>query len=815
MSKEIVINTDSQKTRIAIVENGALAELFIETEEYERTIGNIFLGRIRRIMPSIQAAFVDIGQKQDAFLHYSDLADNLADWLSFVQEESPQIGEFEPRHSQRTKGRRRRRPQHERRRSPHADSEDEREAADEGEKGQTRSDARARGRRRSAQRRRPAPARRERRDDDRREKPRSAQPAGDGLPSTLLKKDLPILVKISKEPIAAKGSRITTDISLAGRFLVLVPMADYVAVSKKISSFKERRRLRALARMLVPEGFGVIVRTVADGQNAKALDTDLRLLLDRWRKIEKRLGEHPKPPSVVHQDVNMVSSIIRDLFSDNYERILVDSPRLYKNVKSYIQAVAPEMVDAVKLHESEEPVFRAAGIDKKVAEAFEKRVNMPSGGYLFFEQTEAMHVIDVNSGRAGRGMSQEDSSLKVNLEAARIIARQIRIRDLGGIIVVDFIDMRDERSRRKVLEELKKEFRRDRAVTKLLPMSDFGLIQITRQRLRPSITTTFSELQDATNGEEAVAEAEAVREKAPEKAALPRPVRSVDAGDTLTPEQLVHALDEWIRAFRAAGRKDPLRLQVHPFVAAYLNRRIPSQATRWFVRFIQRVRIEAVPTIDPLAYRFLDGETGNDLTMLPMASAPAAHDEGERPARQVPERREQPRREEPRSSGERQGARTQGETRHESERSGRQGRGGGRSSGRRPADPGSGERRGEARRSAPPTGDEAGSESRGQEQGDAQRRSSRRGGRSGGSRGRGRGSAAKEAPATGPEEPRAREKEVESQNGEDLTPRRSGRRRGSRGGRGRSRGRSSGNGDAQVTERTGDGPKTPPGPDAD
>jgi ribonuclease G len=213
----------------------------------------------------------------------------------------------------------------------------------------------------------------------------------------------------------------------------------------------------------VPEGFGVIVRTVADGKNAKTLDTDLNLLLEKWRKLEKQLANKPNPPLAVHQDVNMVSSVMRDLFTDDYDRVLIDDEKLYRNIKNYIQAIAPQMVKAVQLHKNKRHVFESARIGSEIQEAFEGRVNLPSGGYLFIEHTEAMHVIDVNSGRSGRGLSQEENSLRVNLEAARAIAKQIRLRDLGGIIVIDFIDLRDERNKRKVYDELKKEFRKERS----------------------------------------------------------------------------------------------------------------------------------------------------------------------------------------------------------------------------------------------------------------------------------------------------------------------------------------------------------------
>ncbi len=305
----------------------------------------------------------------------------------------------------------------------------------------------------------------------------------------LLRRDGHVIVKITKEPISAKGSRVSTDISLAGRFLVLVPAADYVAVSKKIESAKERRRLRTLAQSLKPDNCGVIVRTVAEGRDAKSLDTDLRLLIDKWRSIEAKLdGGKAKAPILLYEDVNMVSSIVRDLFSEDFDRILVDDPKVFKNVQAYVKAVAPDMADKVELHRGSAPAFRSVGIEKQVEEAFSRRVNMKGGGYLFIETTEAMHVVDVNSGRAGRGKSQKENMIAVNVEAAREVAKQLRLRDLGGIIVVDFIDLRLEADRRKVTNVLKEAFEKDRAVTKLLPMSDFGLVQITRQRLRPSIT---------------------------------------------------------------------------------------------------------------------------------------------------------------------------------------------------------------------------------------------------------------------------------------------------------------------------------------
>ncbi len=621
MGKEIIINAEKDQTRIAIVEGGELAELYFETTEKERTLGDIYLGRVRRIMPSIKAAFVDIGQKQDAFLHYSDLAENLAALLAFVDQENPQVSNVKQLVEHHRPVARRRRPRGGRRGKEGAAHDDE---AGGGEKHHV-PDARTRSKRRSAQRR--SRHKHEGRTAERRNQGgRGPQRAS----ADLLKRNQRILVKIVKEPISNKGSRVSTNISLAGRFLVLVPLADYTAVSKKITSHKERRRLRALAKMLVPEGYGVIVRTVAEGKDAKSLDTDLRLLLEKWHKIEKKLAGKPEGPARVHEDVNMASSIIRDLFSDDYDRILVDHPRSYRNIKNYIQAVAPQMAPAVQLHKGKKHIFETTKIQKDIEEVFQSRVELPSGGYLFIERTEAMHVVDVNSGRSGRGMNQEDNSLRVNLEAARVIARQVRLRDLGGILVIDFIDMREERNKKKIFDELKKQFRSDRAVTKILPMSDFGLMQITRQRLRPSITTTFSGPDASVNGT-APPDDKGKNRDAGKDAAAPRADRDQAAHNRtprrnrpaarpkaaqpdVDPDGLMQAMQQWIAAYKARGGRSPVTLRVHPFTAAYFNRKVPNQATRWFLRFRVRIRVEIDPTIPPMAYRFLDTRSGKDIT---------------------------------------------------------------------------------------------------------------------------------------------------------------------------------------------------------
>jgi len=614
MGKEIVINAEDDITRIAIVEDGELGELHFENPENERTIGDIYLGRIRRVMPSIRAAFVDVGQEQDAFLHFSDLSDNLQDLLQFVQQKNPRVDENVELSKSSGTGR-----------GGRSRSYNQQKHLNNGQR---------------------------------------------------------ILVKITKEPISNKGSRVSTNISLAGRFLVLVPLADYTAVSKKINSHKERRRLRALAKSLLPPGFGIIVRTVAEGRDAKSLDTDLNLLLDKWRRIEKNLKGKPSPPVKVHEDVGMASSIIRDLFSQDFDRILVDQPTLYRKIRSYVQAVAPQMAQAVQLHKDRSHVFTEMGVDEDIEEVFDSRVELPSGGYLFVEQTEAMHVVDVNSGRSGKGMSQEENSLRVNLEAARIIARQIRLRDLGGIIVIDFIDMRSDKNNQKVYDALQEEFAKDRAVTKVLPMSDFGVMQITRQRLRPSLTTTFSgpdvngssddkeassrETQKSRADKRSAAEAKRASadrsrgrerqkqkrqpsrkqqakqqgrgngrsspssarrsqgraaknqgQKAPSERRSAAPARersATAAAPKRSPQELLQEIEQWIAAYRKTGQRRSLTLRVHPFTAAYLNRKVPTYPTRWFMKHLLRVRLDLTDEVAPTAYAFIDPGTGTDVT---------------------------------------------------------------------------------------------------------------------------------------------------------------------------------------------------------
>ena len=575
MPKEIVINKAGDRVRIAILEKKELTELYVENAENSRTIGDIYLGRVRNLMPSIQAAFVDIGQKQDAFLHFSDVEDNIPEVLKLVGEK-PTLGKFPVQMPTRYRSVR--------------DREDASELSEL-------------------------------------DKSNGHDPSKSKdfvHPARYLKNGQKILVQITKEPIASKGSRITSAISLAGRFLVLVPCADYVAVSRKIWSVRERKRLKALAKSLLPAGYGLIVRTVAEGRDAKTIDTDLNLLLDKWKRILEKLQQTERAPQLLYQDVSMVSSVVRDMFTDEYGQILIDDPRLQRSIKNYVRAVAPSLEQAVKQYEGDKPIFESVGIADSVAEAFDSRVDLRSGGYIFIEHTEAMHVIDVNSGSAGKGKSQDENSLRVNLEAARVIAQQLRIRDLGGIICVDFIDMRESSNRKKVYEEMRRAFRQDRAVTKVLPISDFGLMQITRQRLRPSITRDESLIEDVTKarGERdlrALAEAkEAMAEVERLRVEMKKLRDKVGKRD---PEKFLAALGRWLQRWREDSNEPTLHLQVHPFAAAFLRRRLSAELRK--IQRTHKVKLVVVEEgkLAPTTFNILDPKTGEVVRLMRKKSA--------------------------------------------------------------------------------------------------------------------------------------------------------------------------------------------------
>ncbi|MEX0904816.1 MAG: Rne/Rng family ribonuclease [Balneolaceae bacterium] len=487
MKNQIIIHSSGKQTRVALLENGELAQLFIESEENQRTVGDIYLARVHKVMSGIRAAFIDVGMEKDAFLHFSDAGDHLGTYIQMMNGENSISSGAKKDLSKFKKL-----------------SNNEKQI----------------------------------------------------LAGKLLRNNQRILVQIVKEPIGSKGPRVSTDITIAGRFLVLIPMGEYIALSKKINNGRERKRLKSIVGSMLPDGFGVIVRTVAQKQDKEAIEEDMRTVLKKWERILNKL-ESSKPPTLLYKDLDITESLIRDLFAKQYDRVLIDDYQLYKSVKSYVSQIAPKMLPSVQLYKGKDHIFDHTNIGNDVNSIFSPRVRMPSGGYLIFEQTEAMYVVDVNSGPYAAKEKQEDNSLKTNLEAAREIAKQLRLRDIGGIIVVDFIDLRDDKNRKKIYDELKKEFKKDRAKTNIIGMSDFGLIQITRQRIRPSVVNSVSKICPMCGGN----------------------------GSVVSQDTIITDIESWISKLKYSTEYRAVDIYVNPFLHSFITKGIFSQRWRWMLRY--------------------------------------------------------------------------------------------------------------------------------------------------------------------------------------------------------------------------------------
>jgi ribonuclease G len=423
MTKEMIISSNGHQTMVAIIEDDLLTEVFIERERQRGVVGNVYKGKVSKVLPGMQSAFVDIGLERDGFLYVTDVVNTLE--------------EFERLES------------------------GEEEEEDEG--GGDR--------------------RRERGDEPKIE--------------TLLKDGQEILVEVVKEPLGTKGARLTSHVTMAGRFLVFMPTVDHVGVSRKIDSREERARLRGIVRDFREEhGFtgGVIVRTAAAGRPQEDIHSDLRYFQRIWNEIRQR-AESARPPAVVYREHGLVSKLLRDILTDEFTAIRVDDQQQYQRVRDDVERFMPSLVGRVKLYEKDFPIFEEYGVQGEIDKALRSKVWLKSGGYIVINQTEALVAIDVNTGRyvGKRNGRLEDTILKTNLEAVKEIVRQIRLRDLGGIIVLDFIDMEERKNRQKLLQAVEQELRRDRSPSKALQVSDFGLIIITRKRVKQSLERVLTE----------------------------------------------------------------------------------------------------------------------------------------------------------------------------------------------------------------------------------------------------------------------------------------------------------------------------------
>ena len=512
MDKEIIIRSKSSDD-FALLNDGKLIELHKEKNNNKFVVGDIMLAKIKKPVPGLNAAFVNVGYEKDAFLHYHDLGPQLSSLLKFVKRVSTgKLKNFSLKNFSLEK------------------------------------------------------------DIDKY-----------GNINDVVKANQSILVQIIKEPISTKGPRLSSELSIAGRYLVLLPFSDRISVSQKIESREEKERLRRLVQSIKPKGFGVIVRTVAKGKKVAELDKDLHNLLSRWTALCKKIYK-ARYPSKVLSELNKASSILRDLFDDTFTGIYVDDETLYYRVKDYVHEIAPQKESIVKLYESSVPIFEKFGIERQIKTSFGRTVSMHKGAYLVIEHTEALHVIDVNSGnRSNKAQTQEDTALEVNLIAASEIARQLRLRDMGGIIVVDFIDMSSAENRRKLHEHLREKMQEDRAKHKILPPSKFGLIQITRQRVRPEVNIKTREENPNTNGE------------------VEAPIVLID--------KITSDLE---RIIQSNGHKKGIVLNTHPFIAAYLTKGFPSIRSRWFLEHKKWIRILPRDAYTYLQYCFKD-KTGKTL----------------------------------------------------------------------------------------------------------------------------------------------------------------------------------------------------------
>ncbi|MBP3762448.1 MAG: Rne/Rng family ribonuclease [Bacteroidales bacterium] len=415
MTKELIISSTPNGVQIALTEDGRLAELHKESTSTQYAVGDIFFGKVKKIMQGLNAAFVDVGGDKEGFMHYLDLG---PDYLS--------VDKYM------------------------------RLAMNGDANAKTLADFKI-------------------------------EPVLEkvGNLEDFLKVGQPVVMQVTKEPISTKGPKLGGSISIAGRYLVLEPFSNKISISQKIRSKEERNRLRRLIESIRPQNFGLIVRTVAEGRTVAELDADLRYLVDQWAKMTEKL-KRVNAPTKIHAELDTTTALLRDLITDDFNAIYIDNAALYDEVKRFVKATLPDKEDIVKHYKMATPIFEQFGVQRDIRRMFGRIVTIRSGVYLYIEHTEAMHVIDVNSGNHIKaGNSQEETALQVNIESAKEIARQLRLRDMGGIVIVDFIDMNKSESRRTLFEVMQEEMKRDKARHTILPLSKFGLMQITRQRVRP------------------------------------------------------------------------------------------------------------------------------------------------------------------------------------------------------------------------------------------------------------------------------------------------------------------------------------------
>lgn len=511
MTSEVIIDVKPKEISIALLEDKRLVEYQNEPRSANFSVGNIYVAKVKKLMPGLNASFVDVGYERDAFLHYLDLGsqfNSYAKYLKQIQSDRRRLFPFD-------------------------------------------------------------------------KATRLPDLQKDGSVQQTLKQGQEVLVQIVKEPISTKGPRLTGELSFAGRYLVLLPFGDKVSVSSKIKSGEERARLKQLIHSIKPKNCGVIVRTVAEGKRVAELDGELKILYKRWMDAITKVQKTQQRPQLVYEETSRAVALLRDLFNPSYENIFVNDDSVFHEVKDYVALIAPEKAGIVKRYTGKVPIFDNFNVTKQIKASFGKTVNYAHGAYLIIEHTEAMHVVDVNSGnRSKNEKGQEGTALDTNLGAADELARQLRLRDMGGIIVVDFIDMNLAEDRQLLYERMCKNMQKDRARHNILPLSKFGLMQITRQRVRPAMDVNVEETCPTCNSTGKI------------------------KSSILFTDQLEGKID---RLVNKIGIKK-FYLHVHPYVAAYINQGFMSLKRKWQMKYGLGVHIIPSQKLAFLQYEFYDAK---------------------------------------------------------------------------------------------------------------------------------------------------------------------------------------------------------------
>lgn len=515
MDKELVINSKTNSVEIALLESSKLVEFHEEVTNSEFSVGDIYYGKVKQLMPGHNGAFVDIGYMKSAFLHYSDLGPQLNSLLKYVR-----IAESDPNAG----------------------------AALDSFKLE--------------------------KDIDK-----------NGNISDVLKKEQNILVQILKEPISTKGPRLTCEVTIAGRYIVMTPFNNSISISKKIQNQEEVKRLKFLIESIKPKNFGVIARTASEGKSVATLHDEMKSLMQKWDEMTKELKK-TKPPEKLLTEIDKASVLIRDILNDSFNKIIVNEDSIYLKIKSYLKNIAPDRINILKIYKGKTPLFQSYGISKQIKSSFGKTFTLKSGAYIIIEHTEAMHVIDVNSGPKMRKQSQEESAIAVNLEAAEEIARQLRLRDLGGLIVVDFIDMKSIDNKKYLYKEFRSFMQNDRAQHTILPISKFGLIQITRQRTKPEIKINTSEECPVCEG----------------------------TGKVSPSILIVDNIERDLEYIIGADHKITLNIVTHPFIYSFLKIGFPSKQIKWYFKFNKWIKITKNENFHINEYKIID-KLGDELKL--------------------------------------------------------------------------------------------------------------------------------------------------------------------------------------------------------